>query len=63
MRAEHITVSGGQSVLGELSTPEVTSGRVPIKVKAAGPNPLGGAIGPGLTTEKLAGDYPPVIGH
>ena len=63
MRAERITVAGGQSVLGALSTPEVTSGRVPIKVTAVGPNPLGGAIGPGLTTGRLGGEYPPVIGH
>lgn len=63
MRALHVPEAGGQPVLGDLPTPEVTPGHVLIKVRAAGLNPLDNTIAAGMMAERFAHHYPLVLGR
>lgn len=63
MRALHVPAAGGQPVLGELPTPQVTPGHVLIKVRAAGLNPLDNALAAGLFAAMMPHEYPLVLGR
>jgi NADPH2:quinone reductase len=64
MRALIVRTAGEQPTLSEIPTPEVVSGTVLIKVKAAGLNPLDNAIAGGVVAQMgFPHEYPVVIGR
>src|SRR4051812_34609346 len=63
MRAVHVPAAGVQPELGDLPIPEVTSGTVLVRVKAAALNPVDNAIAAGMLAAMMPHEYPLVLGR
>lgn len=63
MRALHVPAAGGQPVLGDIPSPDLTDDSVLIRVVAAGLNPIDNLLASGAMSAMIPHEYPLVMGR